>query len=161
MKKLLILSLTVFLIPAGSLVNPAVRAQTQTEVENLPEAKGKDVVEKVCSVCHEAQAVSRFRKSKDDWSAVIDDMVTKGADASDADLDIIIGYLAKCFGPAVNVNMAAAGDLAKQLELSAQESDAIVQYRGSNGMFKAVDDLKKVPGLDFSKIEAVRYRLTF
>jgi len=161
MNKLLISSLSLLLIPAGSVVIPAARAQAQTEIENLPEAKGKDVVEKVCSVCHEPQAVSKYRKSKDDWSAVIDDMVTKGADASDADLDIIIGYLAKCFGPAVNVNTAAAGDLAKQLELSAQESDSIVQYRGSNGMFKAVDDLKKVPGLDFGKIEPVRYRLTF
>jgi len=161
MNKLLTFSMTLLLIPAGSMLAPVVRAQSQAEVENLPEAKGKEVVEKVCSACHEAQAVSRYRKSKDEWSAVIDDMVSKGADASDAEFDTIIVYLAKCFGPAVNVNTAAADDLSKQLELSAQESGAIVQYRGSNGMFKAVDDLKKVPGLDFSKIEPVRYRLTF
>ncbi len=161
MHKLLVFVLPLLLIPAGRVLIPAVRAQSQTEVENLPEAKGKDVVERVCSACHEPQTVSRFRKSKDDWSAVIDDMVTKGADASDADFETIIGYLAKCFGPPVNVNTAAADDLAKQLELSSKESDAIVQYRGGNGMFKAVDDLKKVPGLDFAKIEPVRYRLTF
>jgi len=161
MHKRLIFVLPLLLIPVGPVLIPPVRAQSAPEVENLPEAKGKDVVERVCSACHEPQAVSRFRKSKDDWSAVIDDMVTKGADGSDADFETIISYLAKCFGPSVNVNMAGADDLSKQLELSPNESDAIVQYRGSNGMFKAVDDLKKVPGLDFGKIEPVRYRLTF
>ena len=161
MNKLLISSLSLLLIPAGSVVIPAARAQAPAEIENLPEAKGKDVVEKVCSVCHEPQAVSKYRKSKDDWSAVIDDMVTKGADAIRRGSRHHHRLSGECFGPAVNVNAAAAGDLAKQLELTAQESDAIVQYRGSNGMFKAVDDLKKVPGLDFGKIEPVRYRLTF
>jgi len=130
-------------------------------IENLPEAKGKPVVEKVCSVCHEATAVAKYRKSKADWQAVIDDMVTRGADASDEEFDTVVTYLVKCFGPSVNVNTAAAADMGKQLELSDKEADAIVQYRQSNGAFKELADLKKVPGLDYGKLEPVRYRITF
>jgi len=161
MNKFVILLSPLLLIPSGPALVPAVRAQTATEVEHLPPAKGKEVVEKVCSVCHEAEAVSKYRKTKEDWGALIDDMVSKGAEGTDAEFDTVVAYLAKCFGPPVNVNMAVAADLTKQLELSDKESDSIVQYRSSNGMFKAVDDLKKVPGLDFTKIESVRYRLTF
>jgi competence protein ComEA len=130
-------------------------------IENLPDAKGKAVVEKVCSVCHEPTAVGKYRKSKEDWQAVIDDMVTRGADATDQEFDTVIDYLAKCFGPAVKINTIAAADLEKQLELSNKEAAAIVQYRQSNGAFKELADLKKVPGLDYSKIEPVRYRITF
>ena len=152
MKYVLILLVSLAVLP--------VFAQTAA-IENLPDAKGKDVVEKVCSVCHEATAVGKYRKTKADWQAVIDDMVTRGADASDQEFDTVVDYLVKCFGPAVNVNTVAAADLTKQLELSDKEAAAIVQYRQANGAFKQLADLKKVPGLDYGKIEPVRYRITF
>jgi competence protein ComEA len=142
-------------------VVPAIHSQNFTQIQELPEAKGKEVVETVCSVCHEATTVSRFRKSKDDWQAVIDDMITRGADASDQDFDTVVDYLARCFGPTINVNASKADELEKQLEISAQEAEAIVQYRESKGDFKELADLKKVTSLDFSKIEPLRYRITF
>jgi competence protein ComEA len=155
MNKILISSIFLSVLPAAYAQNQIVEAQ------ELPEAKGKDVVQKVCSVCHEPTAVGRFRKPKEGWQMVIDDMVTRGADATDQEFDIVIDYLAKCFGPLVNVNKSAAGDLEKQLEISAKEAEAIVQYRQSNGDFKQLADLKKVSSLDFSKIEPLRYRITF
>jgi competence ComEA-like helix-hairpin-helix protein len=88
-------------------------------------------------------------------------MASRGAEGTDEQLDTIIDYLAKCFGPRVNVNKAAAQELEMQFELTPKESAAIVQYRQDKGDFKDVADLKNVPGLDFSKIESVRYRVIF
>jgi competence protein ComEA len=155
MNKILISSIFFCILPAAHGQNQLVEAQ------DLPDAKGKDVVQKVCSVCHEPTAVGRFRKSKEGWQMVIDDMVTRGADASDQEFDTVIDYLAKCFGPLVNVNKSTADELVKQLEISAKEAGAIVEYRQSNGDFKQLADLKKVSSLDFSKIEPLKYRITF
>lgn len=139
----------------------AVFAQNYPAIDSLPDAKGKETVDKVCSVCHPSTDVSRFRKSKDEWQAVIDDMLTKGADASDADLDTIVNYLTKCFGPMVNINTASADDIGKQLGLSAKDAQAIVDYRQNKGNFKELADLKSVPGLDYASIEPLRYRIAF
>lgn len=137
----------------------ALLAQQYPPIDNLPDAKGKETVDKVCAACHPSTDVSRFRKSKDEWQAVIDDMLTKGAEATDAELDTIVDYLSRCFGPMVNVNTAAAADLEKQLGITGKEAEAIVDYRQSKGAFKDVADLKNVPGLDYSKIEPLRYRI--
>src|ERR1700680_5068497 len=99
MKKVLLTLLPLAVFPALA---------QNAAIENLPDAKGKAVVEKVCSVCHEPTAVEKYRKSKEDWQAVIDDMVTRGADATDQEFDTVIDYLAKCFGPVVNINTTAA-----------------------------------------------------
>src|ERR1700737_958610 len=119
MKKVLLPLLPLAVLPALA---------QNAAIENLPEAKGKAVVEKVCSVCHEPTAVAKYRKSKEDWQAVIDDMVTRGADATDQEFDTVIDYLAKCFGPAVKINTIAAGDLEKHSALSNKEAGGIAQY---------------------------------
>jgi competence protein ComEA len=72
--------------------------------------------------------------------------------------------LAKNFGddaPKVNVNHEAAKGLQDQLALTDKEAQAIVDYRGKNGDFKTLDDLKKVPGLDGAKIDAKKDRIAF
>jgi competence protein ComEA len=88
-------------------------------------------------------------------------MAARGAEGTDEQLDTIIDYLAKCFGPRVNVNKAEAKDLETQFEITPKEAEAIVQYRRDKGDFKELADLKGVPGVDFSKIESVRYRVIF
>jgi competence ComEA-like helix-hairpin-helix protein len=40
-------------------------------------------------------------------------------------------------------------------------AEAIVTYRQDKGPFKAIDDLKLVPGLEPEKIDARKARLTF
>jgi len=36
-----------------------------------------------------------------------------------------------------------------------------VEYRGKNGDFKSIDDLKKVPDLDAKKVDLKKDRLAF
>ncbi len=82
------------------------------------------------------------------------------------ELDLIISYLAKNFGPEpptekVNVNKATAKELESSLSLSSKDADSIVRYRQKNGFFKSWDDLKQVPDLDAKKLEAIKDRLVY
>src|ERR1700680_3012856 len=129
--------------------------------QDLPEAKGKDLYEKICGACHGTEVVFKTRTTKEKWKDTVDEMAARGAEGTDEQLDTIIDYLAKCFGPRVNVNKAAAKELETQFEITGKEAEAIVQYRTDKGDFKALADLKNVPGLDFTKIEPLRYRITF
>src|SRR5579864_3328500 len=129
--------------------------------QELPEATGKDLYEKICGACHGTDVVFKTRTTKEKWKNTVDEMASRGAEGTDEQLDTIIDYLAKCFGPRVNVNKADAKELETQFEITAKEAQAMVQYRQDKGDFKEVPDFKNVPGLDFKKIESVRYRIIF
>src|SRR5580704_8315632 len=129
--------------------------------QDLPEAKGRDLYEKICGTCHGTEVVFKTRTTKEKWKDTVDEIAARGAEGTDEQLDTIIDYLTKCFGPRVNVNKAAAKEIETQFEITAKEAEAIIQYRMDKGDFKEVADLKSVPGLDFKKIEPLRYRITF
>lgn len=129
--------------------------------QELPEAKGKDLYEKICGACHGTDVVFKTRTTKEKWKDTVDEMASRGAEGTDEQLDTIIDYLAKCFGPRVNVNKATAKELETQFEITTKEAEAIVQYHQDKGDLKELADLKNVPGLDFTKIEPLRYRITF
>jgi competence ComEA-like helix-hairpin-helix protein len=129
--------------------------------QDLPEAKGKDLYEKICGACHGTDVVFKTRTTKEKWKNTVDEMASRGAEGTDEQLDVIIDYLAKCFGPRVNVNKATAKEIETQFELTSTEAEAIVKYRQDKGDFKDVAGLKNVPGMDFAKIESVRYRVIF
>jgi hypothetical protein len=65
--------------------------------QSLPEGPGKDVTKKICSQCHEAEVVIGKKLTKEGWSGVIDDMVSRGAMGTDEEFDKILEYLAKNF----------------------------------------------------------------
>ncbi len=64
----------------------------------LPDAPGKAVFEKSCTTCHEAAQAINMRRTKTEWERVIDDMVARGANGSDQELEAIVTYLTKFFG---------------------------------------------------------------
>jgi competence protein ComEA len=130
-------------------------------VVQLPEGEGKALTEKVCNNCHGPENYIAKRLNKDGWEEVIQQMVSQGAQASDAEFDTIVEYLARNFGPKVNVNKAPAKEIETSLELTSEEAGAIVTYREKNGAFKTIDDLKRVPGVDAKKIEARKDRVDF
>jgi len=113
---------------------------------------GKDTFQQVCSKCHPAEQAIAKRHSKAGWEHTIDDMIVKGAEATDAQFDAIIAYLAQNYGP-VNVNQASAKELQDSQVFSAQESGSIVQYRRERGKIQDLESLKKVPGIDPNKVE--------
>lgn len=123
----------------------------------LPAGKGQEVVKKVCAGCHAFTVITQNHATRDRWEAIVENMVSRGAEATDNEIDQMVEYLATHFGPSsqqkVNVNKAAAEELATALALPAERAAAIVEYRASHGSFKDLDGLKKVPGIDSKRIE--------
>lgn len=142
---------------------------------SLPPGNGKVIVQRTCTGCHALKVVTSKRASRTQWSQLVNQMVSRGADLEDEEIEVVIDYLAKNFPPGkppseppgtghkslINVNKATAAQLSAALDLSAQQSAAIVAYRKQNGDFKDWHDLSKVPGITIAKIEPKRNQLAF
>jgi len=64
----------------------------------LPDGPGKAVVERTCARCHSLETVTRLRRTRRQWEAELDLMITRGAILSDDDFDSVATYLATHFG---------------------------------------------------------------
>jgi competence protein ComEA len=132
------------------------------QAQELPAGKGKDVVEKICGACHGTDIIAAMKNSRDGWTDTVEDMISKGATASATEKTQILDYLATYLGDAkINVNKATSAELAKGLDISAKDADAIVKYKQDNGDYKTWADLAKVPGIDQKKLEAKKDSVTF
>ena len=126
--------------------------------QNLPDGPGKDALLKLCQDCHDLDTVTQDNRTKEGWRKTISKMVERGAEGTDEQFEVIVAYLTKNFGR-INVNTAAAPEIASYLSFSAKEAEAVVQYREKNGAFKDWKDLQKVDGLDPAKVEAQKNRI--
>ena len=147
-----------FLILCGVAVT-ALCAAPQSDYK-LPNGPGKAVTEKICSKCHDLEGVVRNRNTREGWEMVVDEMVARGAEGTDQELDQVIEYLATNFAK-VNVNKATVDELTEALTVPKENASAIVAYREKNGPFKEWNDLEKVPGLDIKKIQDKKGRVIF
>jgi competence protein ComEA len=130
----------------------------------LPDGPGRDATMEVCGKCHDPGIVANYHQDRQAWTDMIQQMIEKGAEGSEAQFKGTLDYLVKNFGPAaapVNVNKAGAKELQTAFEITPAEAGAIVKYRDENGAFKEIGDLKKVPKLDYKKIEAKKDRIVF
>jgi cytochrome c5 len=94
-------------------VGAAVQADSgkQTADPGLPEGKGKDVTERVCSGCHAVNVFTKLHHTRDEWASVLDTMASRGMDASDAEVTTMTDYLTKYLGPVKKDSAAPpAGD---------------------------------------------------
>lgn len=138
-----------------------ISAATAADSE-LPDGKGKDVVESTCTDCHSLQRIKAQRLNEEGWNNTLRQMLENGASINPDDVKVIVKYLTKNFGPdkKVNINKAPASEIAAALQLTSAEADAIVQHRARHGNFKDLNELKTVSGLE-SKIEAKRALIEF
>jgi glucose dehydrogenase len=61
----------------------------------MPGVGAQELVQKVCgTACHSIDVVTSQRMTKKEWNAVVQGMVARGAQASDAELTTIVEYLA-------------------------------------------------------------------
>jgi competence protein ComEA len=129
--------------------------------DDLPEGKGKAVFLRMCANCHELDRATSIKNSKKQWTYVVDDMVSRGAEGSDDDVTSVIAYLARNFGKPVNINTSTAKEIEDGLSFTAAQSALIVQYRTDKGAFKTFEDLSKVPGLDAGLLEDQKKNILF
>jgi competence ComEA-like helix-hairpin-helix protein len=131
--------------------------------QSLPDGKGKDVFESVCSLCHAPTAVMGKQFTRPQWELKIIEMLQEEPDVTPEERATILDYLSENFKPGgkIYINKAGAKDLQAALEVSANDAEGIVRYRDEKGAFKTFDDLKKVPGFDPAKVQAKKDRLEF
>jgi alcohol dehydrogenase (cytochrome c) len=134
------------------------------ESRQLPDGPGKQNFVRICGSCHSPEVVMGKGFTADGWTQVVGTMIERGAQGTDDQFTSIVQYLKTNFPPiipAVNVNSASADIMMQRLGITAEQAQAIVDYRERHGNFKSVDDLKNVPKLDFSKVEANKNMLVF
>jgi cytochrome c5 len=66
--------------------------------QGLPEGEGKEIIERSCTSCHDIALVTAERHSEQQWKDLVDDMVRRGAEATDSERKVILTYLVKNFG---------------------------------------------------------------
>jgi competence protein ComEA len=65
----------------------------------LPDGAGRDLMIRACSKCHEPEKVVDQQFDLKGWKGIVEDMASKGMDATEQEIDQIAQYLAKAFPP--------------------------------------------------------------
>jgi hypothetical protein len=63
----------------------------------LPDGEGKQILENVCTACHDLDLVTGTQANKQGWEDIVKSMNAKGAGLSDKDTSVLVEYLAKAF----------------------------------------------------------------
>jgi competence protein ComEA len=88
-------------------------------------------------------------------------MVSRGAEGSDEDVNLVISYLSRNFGKPVNINTANAKEIETDLSFTPAASEALVKYRADHGPFKSYEEVQKVPGLSGNLLEEQKKNIVF
>jgi cytochrome c5 len=65
----------------------------------LPDGDGKAIATENCQACHKLTNLTKAHKSLDDWKETVQTMIDRGANVPADQVDILVQYLAKNFGP--------------------------------------------------------------
>ena len=138
-------------------------AADQKEAASLPDGPGKEIVGKICLNCHDSGKFRKARQDSEEWSESVADMVERGASGTAGEMDAVVAYLAKNFGPdaPVRINTAPFAEIRVVLGFTVEEVRAVLDYREKNGPLKSFEELLKVPGIDAVKAEAQKSRISF
>ena len=145
----------------GSILSVAAVVHSAATDDDLPAGEGKEAVQKMCANCHALKQAIETRRVKKDWVALVDDMVSRGAEGSDEEVSAVTNYLARNFGKPVNINTSTAEEIEDGLSFTADQASSIVRYRTAKGLFKNLQDLAKVPGLDAALLEEQKKNIVF
>jgi competence protein ComEA len=135
------------------------QAQASGDAE-LPDAPGRAVVLRVCTMCHGVEFIVPSERTVQVWKDTLEVMRGYGAEASDEDWKTITDYLIVNLAH-LNVNEAAAEEIGLVFAVNEKIAQGVVAYRDKQGGFKTIEDLKKAPDLDPKKIDALKPRLIF
>jgi hypothetical protein len=71
----------------------------QDDASALPDGAGKPIVQKMCVGCHNLKTVTSQHATKEQWSSIVQQMVSRGAEGTDEEIETVVDYLAKSFPP--------------------------------------------------------------
>lgn len=73
--------------------------QAASRAAQLPDAPGKDTVQKVCAACHPAEVVLGKGMTREQWGGIVSNMISRGAKGTDAEFAQVVDYLTKNLPP--------------------------------------------------------------
>ncbi len=81
------------------LASTALYAQAANRAAQLPDAPGRDTVNKVCSGCHPSSLVLGKGMSREQWGGIVSNMISRGAKGTEAEFAQVVDYLSKNLPP--------------------------------------------------------------
>jgi len=78
---------------------PSTAAPAKAAVVELPDGDGKAIATENCQACHKLTNLTKAHKSLDDWKDTVQTMIDRGANVPADQVDTLVQYLAKNFGP--------------------------------------------------------------
>lgn len=66
--------------------------------ESSPKDRGRELVENVCTYCHNLDRLRGKELSREEWRGLIKGMISEGAPVTDEELSTILDYLVKNYG---------------------------------------------------------------
>jgi mono/diheme cytochrome c family protein len=81
-------------------------AAAQTDAP-LPDGAGKEIVTKACVSCHKANVITSKHATPAQWANIVQQMVSRGADLTDDQIDIVTRYLSANFPAAAKADPPA------------------------------------------------------
>ena len=95
---------------AGGAAPPATPPAGSSKLKpgELPPGDGKAIAEQDCALCHALTNLTEASKSLDEWRDTVQTMIDRGASVPGSDLDTLVHYLAKNFGPSAAAPAAGA-----------------------------------------------------
>jgi virginiamycin B lyase len=67
--------------------------------QNLPNGNGRDMVQMICSGCHDLEPITTGGFSRQDWEIVVKSMIDMGATITPEQVSVITNYLSVNFPP--------------------------------------------------------------
>jgi putative heme-binding domain-containing protein len=104
--------------------------------QTFPKGTGRAAFQRICGACHSVNVATSQRMTRAEWSGVVNDMVSRGAQGTSGELDSIVNYLSTNFGKG-NVSPTAGGQPSQPAEqlvpLGAPEIAAAKKLIQTNG----------------------------
>ena len=155
----------------------------------LPPGEGKELLNVLCSSCHDIARVITQRRDSETWKQTVDEMLAawnpRYSEYLGDDVEALSRYLALYFGPLIpshetlqrdaklrekylrgeiqsliNINTASLAELTKLPGISERTAEVIIRYRKTHGPFKSSGDLKTLRGIGEPEFEKLRLLIT-
>lgn len=96
-----IIAVLTIVITASRFSIVAQTVPNKASTDTLPDGPGKDIVIKKCIRCHDVRQTTMRpgTGSPDEWEQVVERMMSRGADLSDDEIDLVVQYLSTNYGP--------------------------------------------------------------
>jgi cytochrome c5 len=84
--------------PSPNAAAPSAPTPAKVVVE-LPDGEGKAIATENCQACHKLTNLTKAHKNLDDWKETVQTMIDRGANVPADQVDTLLQYLVKNFGP--------------------------------------------------------------